>query len=215
MIQIRNSAVIADRDTVERLRSEFTTNHCTALPRLLDPALLDYLARRLTMGQWNERAHGEIAFELTLDDDMALNVLAFLSNAPSFLEVTSRVTAVGPMTFFNGRVYRLAPNSGHFDSWHGDSGDGGRLVGMSINLSPHGYQGGIFQLRERTSKRVLVEIANTGWGDAILFRISKALEHQVTEVVGENARTAYAGWFHSGPKSLFTLVRERSVQQEG
>jgi hypothetical protein len=74
---------------------------------------------------------------------------------------------------------------------------------MSVNLSLRGYEGGIFQLREWSSKRILAEIANTGWGDATLFRISAELEHQVTEVTGEQPKTAFAGWFKSEDPNPF------------
>jgi hypothetical protein len=51
-------------------------------------------------------------------------------------------------------------------------------------------------------------VNNTGFGDAILFRISKDLEHRVTEVVGEVAKTAYAGWFYeTGVSSFAELVK--------
>jgi hypothetical protein len=46
---------------------------------------------------------------------------------------------------------------------------------------------------------VLREIANTGRGDAFLFRISEAYVHQVKPVQGTAHKTAFAGWFRATP----------------
>lgn len=87
-----------------------------------------------------------------------------------------------------------------------------RLIGMSINLGSRKYAGGVFQLREHDSKRIIFEIANTGWGDAILFRISSRLDHQVTAVTGNEPRTAFAGWFRSDAEDFFTSLRRAAAQ---
>jgi len=42
-------------------------------------------------------------------------------------------------------------------------------------------------------------IANTGPGDAIVFRIDGALEHMVTPVSGAVSKIAWAGWFAREP----------------
>lgn len=46
---------------------------------------------------------------------------------------------------------------------------------------------------------ILTELENTGFGDAILFRVDKNLEHRVSELQGSAAKTALAGWFESEP----------------
>ena len=53
-----------------------------------------------------------------------------------------------------------------------------------------------------------VVTALTGFGDAIVFRIDPSLRHQVTEVTGRFAKTAYAGWFRTSP-DYPTLFRGR------
>ena len=57
----------------------------------------------------------------------------------------------------------------HSDSWHDDDGDG-RMVALSLNLSTNGYRGGVLQIRDKQSGEILHEVANTGFGDAIVFR---------------------------------------------
>src|SRR5689334_5787201 len=194
MIQLGKSRVVADPQDIERCRIEFDEKHCVLLPKLLEPPLLDFLLERLEQGLWQDRVHEDIGNEVVLEDASARGLLHFVANAPAFLKIVQEITGCGPLTQFGGRIYRFVPNSGHYDSWHNDNGNG-RLVAMSVNLSLRGYEGGVFQLREWSSKRILAEIANTGWGDATLFRISGELEHQVTEVTGEQPKTAFAGWF--------------------
>jgi hypothetical protein len=206
MIQLRRSHVVVDPDDVERLKSEFQAKQCVLLPKVIEPILLDYLLHRLDAGHWRDRAHLGIGVEVVLDDQLTFHLLHFVTNSPIFLNTVEEITGLGPLTSFGGRVYRFVPNSGHYDSWHNDRAEG-RLVGFSLNLSPRGYQGGIFQLRERESKRMLTEIANTGLGDATLFSIVRHLEHQVTEVTGEEPRTAFAGWFFSGKMSLQQCIQ--------
>jgi hypothetical protein len=207
MIQLRKSRVVVDSQDVERLNVEFQEKYCVLLPKLLEPALLDVLLSRLEQGEWCEKVHEGIGTEVILDDLLAVNVLHFVANSPSFLDAVRNITECAQITWFGGRVYRFVPNSGHYDSWHNDAIDD-RLVGMSLNLSPKSYKGGLFQLKERSSDRMLTEVANTGWGDAILFRISERLLHQVTEVEGVEPKTAFAGWFQSGQQNFRDLLRE-------
>jgi hypothetical protein len=201
MIQLQKSKVIADPEDVERWKLEFRERHCVVLPRLLDVPLLDFLVERLERGRWIDNVNEDVGREIVLFDARATGLLHFGMNAPFFLKAVQEITGCGPLTRFEGRVYRFIPNSGHHAEWHSDSGNG--LIGMSLNLSQRAFQGGLFQLRDVQTKRVLAEIANTGWGNAMLFRISKHLQHRVTEVIGEQSKTAFAGWFKSGFPNLF------------
>jgi hypothetical protein len=201
MIQLARSGVLVDRKDVERMRLEFGERHFVLLPQLIEPALLNFLLPRLEQASWRQRTHEGIGVEVVPDDISSINLLHFLANTPDFLEVVQEIVGSPALTWFGGRVYRFAPNSGHYDSWHGDNVEG-RNAGMSINLSERGYEGGVFEMRERSSKRMLLRFANTGLGNATLFRISKQLEHQVTEVRGDLTKTAFAGWFESSQPTL-------------
>jgi hypothetical protein len=206
MIQLKRFGSVLDFGDVEQLRLEFREKHCVLLPMLLEPSLLDFLLQRLSQAQWRDMKHEGIGTEVVSDDPPALSLLHFLANRPAFLDAVGQISGCGGVTWFGGRVYRFIPNSGHHDSWHDDNMEG-RQVGMSINLSERGYDGGVFELRERQSKRILIRVANTGLGDATLFRISRDLKHQVTEVTGEMPKTAFAGWFQSGKQDLLSRLR--------
>ena len=216
MIQLQNTHTTIDATDVKCLREEFVKGRCAVLRELVPQSVLRSIWRRLEVGSWREDAHKDIAVEQTLDqDDGIIHWLHMLVNRRSFLDLVSRITESTPLTTFHGRVYRLMPNSGHFDSWHGDC-TCGRVVGMSVNLSQQVYSGGVFQLRHRSTQEMLKEVANIGFGDAAIFQISPTLEHQVTETVGLHGRTAFAGWFLSGPTNhLQSIANTNDVGTSG
>ena len=206
MIQIGRRCVVVEDENARRLQGNFRVDHIVLLPALLEPSLVDDILRRVENGAWQGMSHKNIGDEIVSTDVPAHHALHFMANAPAFLDAVRTISGCPEITWFGGRVYRFSPNSGHYDSWHDDL-DGHRRVGMSLNLSPNGFQGGVFQLRDHASKRVLAEYANTGLGDAILFLISEDLEHQVTRVEGSSARTAFAGWFQSGQAPLLARLK--------
>ncbi|TSA19018.1 MAG: 2OG-Fe(II) oxygenase [Betaproteobacteria bacterium] len=216
MIQLRKSSVVVDPACVGRLKSEFAQSGYVLLPQLLDTDLLQFLLPRLSQPRWIRRVEKNIAAEDVLDDELALSLLHFVSNSPAFLGAIREVCDCSGASVFRGRIYRLLPDPVHHDSWHDDVGDAQdhRLVGMSINLGPRAYAGGLFQLRDFISKRMIREVANTGWGDATLFRISLQLEHQVSAVTGKEPRIAFAGWFRSDMDDFFTSLRRASARSE-
>ena len=101
----------------------------------------------------------------------------------------------------------MEPRPEHFDTWHGDM-DGNRMVALSVNLGQP-YQGGMLEIREKRSNRVLHQVANTGAGDAILFELGEQLEHRVSAVTGTAAKMALAGWFQRTPSALEAFKKER------
>ncbi len=209
MIQLQKSGLIIDADDVQRLKSEFDRNSCVLLPKLLDAELLNYLQLRLEQPLWRSRTDEGIATEDVLDDSRALSLLHFVTNSPAFVTAVCDISGCADTSLFLGRIYRFIPNSVHYDSWHDDLGDEAdrRLIGMSVNLGSRNYAGGYLQLRDREAGRTIFAIANTGWGDATLFRISKHLEHRVTAVTGTQPRIAFAGWFRANREDFFSTLK--------
>ncbi len=209
MIELRNARLVVEREDVAGLRSQFEKRHWVRLPGLLDAQLLSLALTYIEQGQWRDNlVSGSFSYSESVGEiGAASNLLHFASNTPRFLETIREITGCNSLTWFEGRVYRMEPNSGHTDAWHNDFGDG-RLIGMSLNLSPRGYLGGVFQMREYNSHRILVEVANTGLGDAILFRISRDFEHRVTDVQTGEPKTAFAGWFSAKQGMKERLIRQ-------
>jgi hypothetical protein len=216
MVQLtRSGLTLSSQQALESLRAQFDRQHCIRLPGFLDSNLLSFVRGRLEEAEFAERAHDDIGVELCLKHDTALDLLYFIANDQRLFGLVQQLTGCDRIGCFLGRIYRMAPGSGHYDSWHGDTINH-RLIGMSVNLGARKYAGGLFQLRERRSPNIVCEVANTGSGDAILFRIASDLVHRVTSVEGTTPKTAFAGWFHSEPEflSLFANGARRSVEQE-
>jgi hypothetical protein len=205
MIQLTNAGLTCSSD-VNAMAKQFEKMQALRLPQLLDPELVRIVSRRMECGNWIPREHGKIGREVCLDDAIALHALHFAANTPQFIRLIEQVTQCGSIANFSGRVYRMVPGSDHYDSWHDDV-TGDRLVGISVNLSPRPYAGGIFRLRGKDGQ-VLCDLPNVVAGDAILFRISPELTHMVTPVEGTESKTAFAGWFKSGCDDFFSILRQ-------
>ena len=209
MVQLTRSGlnVSGSADDLYRLRAQFDRQHCIQLRGLLDADVFGFIQRQIDHAEFVDKTHENIGVELCMTDNAALNLLFFLSNDDRFFQLVRELTGCDRIGAFMGRVYRMVPGTGHYDSWHNDC-VAHRMIGMSVNLSPQIYAGGVFQLRERRSQEILTEAPNTGPGDAILFRIADHVEHRVTSVDGAVPKTAFAGWFVSEPDFLSLLGRD-------
>jgi hypothetical protein len=192
--------------SLDSLRHAFARDHVVRLPRFLSAELLQMIGERIAAGTFSPREDAGIAIELCLDENRALDLLAFVMHAPALIEGVRAITGCAPIATFAGRVYRFDPHVAHHDSWHDDAASGARLVGFSLNLGGP-FRGGEFQLRAKAAPEDVVTIANTGPGHAILFRIDPALQHRVRAVEGETAKTAFAGWFLAGEEEYWATVR--------
>jgi hypothetical protein len=206
LIQLTRNGLITESPEIAGLRAEFDSVHCVRLPRLLEPSLFRFIEQRLQQGGWETRVHSDVAQEYTLHDSPALNLLHFITNLPDFRNLIQEVTGCSPLKRFHGRIYRMAAAAGHYDHWHDDNFNN-RLVGMSLNLSSRPFRGGLFQLRERESERILAEIANTERGSGLIFRIADHLQHRISNMEGDEPKTAFAGWFRPDLPELFEELR--------
>lgn len=218
MIQITGSGVVLHNEVeeIERLKRQFEQRHCILLPELLEPGLLRLVQSGIVESAFEERVHEGIGTnrELCLRDNRISTLLHVLLNGCQFRRLVEQATGCGRIGCFAGRVYRVVPNAGHQDAWHSDL-DGNRLAALSLNLSAEMYDGGVLQIRDRQSKEILHEVANTGFGDAIVFRLDPRLQHRITEVEGVASKTAFAGWFQSEPDFIAGLRPPAETVREG
>jgi hypothetical protein len=128
---------------------------------------------------------------------MVAQAFTLLFNSTALFRLIEELTGCPAIGNFQGRIYMMRPDAGHYDTWHTDN-DGNRLVGLSCNLSA-GYSGGVFQIRERQTERIVGEVTNTVRGDTHIFRIGPELQHRVTPVTGSVTKAAFAGWFRAQP----------------
>jgi hypothetical protein len=210
-LQVGNSGAVYSglKEDLSALRAQFDRQHYLKFPRLLGPGLLDFLQAKVNESDFYERVHDGIASnkELCMTGNGAFGALLCLINDEKLFQIIQDVTQCDQIRCFEGRVYRVNPGQGHHDSWHNDIGDN-RLVAMSINLSKEVYSGGVLQIREVGSEKIISGVANVGIGDAVVFRLSPGLQHRITNVEGTASKTAFAGWFKAQP-SFASLLRQQ------
>jgi hypothetical protein len=199
----------SNRD-LSRLRRSFDREHHVRLRRLLAPDLLARVLDGIEAAKFRKRVHSGIGSnsELCLARSSVVSLLHILLNNVDLFRAIEAITGCDTIGCFSGRIYRVTPGLGHHDGWHSDA-TRSRLVSLSLNLSPQTYRGGILQIRESASSQIVQELRNTGLGDAILFRISRALDHRITDVEGTTSKTAFAGWFLARP-SFSSLLKNGS-----
>lgn len=206
MIQLSRSGLrlnAADAD-LDALAAQFAARHVIQLPSFLDGGLGSLVDERLSRASFRARIENGLEIEDALDDANLAALCHFLLNDRRLFSLIDRLTGCGPIASFTGRVYRrrAATKPGeHYYPWHDDVSED-RRVAISVNLARVPYAGGHLQLRDAQSHAILAEIANLGRHDAMLFRVSPALQHRVTPVTGQAARTVLTGWFRGdSPKN--------------
>ena len=193
----------------EPLRDHFLRHHWIRLPRLVDAPLLRTVQRGLGAATFFEVRHDHVtppSIDVCMEPDGTSGMLELVCNDRAFLHAVESLTGCTPLSRFSGFVYRLTPGAGHHHNWHDDVVQG-RRVAMSINLEAEPYAGGVLQIRERETGRVVEEVTNTGAGDAVLFRIDPSLQHRVQPVTS-GVKTAFAGWFRAADPLLSVLRAE-------
>lgn len=179
------------------LAHAFDHQHCVRLPQLLHPAVLRKLQARLAQGAWTPKVHDLVngpSTELVCDDPIILGLLTAMFHDRVLWDAVTAITGCDPIRSFHGRIYRMDAGA-HEDVWHTDA-NGKYMLALSLNLTAAPFAGGELHLREYETKRMRAQVANTGQGDAIMFRIDGGLEHMVTRVIGPVPKIAWAGWFH-------------------
>jgi hypothetical protein len=201
------TVVEATPGEIESAREWFRAHGYLKLRGLIEPRLLGSLLDAIDRTGFRNRVHEGIGIELCAEEGPASSALEFLMNDPALATTISRITDCGAIGCFEGRVYRLMPRSGHYDSWHSDVGQD-RLVAMSINLGRAPYEGGVLQIKRADGAAILGEVENPTMGDAVIFKVHPSLRHRVGAVEGTEPRTAYAGWYRAAP-DFRTLLRNR------
>ena len=176
------------------MRREFERASCVVLPNFLDSALLAVVEEQVACGLFSAVDQEGFGRDFPMRDNPTSQVLNFLFNDPRFLSAIRTLTGCRAIRSFGGSVRRAIAGAGNSLSWHSDAFRG-RLVAITLNLGTEPYRGGFLQIRDQSSKRIIREVANTGSGDAVVFRISKSLEHRNSRILGKVAKTAFSGWF--------------------
>ncbi len=198
MIQIKKTGthISFSKKNLRKVQNKYSQTNLIKIQKFLDKSLLKFIQQTVRSAEFYPRTDRGIATESCMRQNTGINAMHFLLNDPALFKAVERITGCKKIGCFAGRMYSLIPGRGHYDHWHNDIDVRHlRYVGISVNLSERVYQGGVFKIRNRFSKKITAQIANTGFGNAFLFRISKKLQHRVTMPTGRNPRTVLAGWF--------------------
>jgi len=198
MLRIARAATIGELDEQEcvPLREQFAARHWIKLRGVLEPSLLADIQARVARAEFVERVHTAVtppSVDLAMVPNAAAALLELAFNDAAVFRAIEAITGSPRITRFGGFIYRLTPRQTHQHHWHNDVLES-RLAGMSVNLGPGTYEGGLLEFRDRQSEDVLDRVANTTPGDALIFRIDPALQHRATPVTG-GIKTAFAGWY--------------------
>jgi hypothetical protein len=199
MLQMTRSGVVfsGSESDIDRARAHFEQQDWLRLPTFLDQEMWETAQEQLGTSDFEEKT-ASLYRELNVSNSALPFALLLLLNNAQLFKIIDQITGCGHVGCFRGRIYRNLPGANHHVAWHTDLNKT-RLVALTVNLNREPYQGGVLTIREAKSRRILCELTNSGFGDAILFRIDKRLEHRVSDVEGSVAKTALAGWFESGP----------------
>jgi len=205
MLQLTRAAFVCTEqpDALDAMRRSFEAAHVIRLPRFVDPDLLELVRQTVRRAHFSHREDEGFAREACMEQNSTLGLLFLVMNDPKLFDVIRRITGCAPIGSFAGRIYLMRAGEAHH-RWHSDV-DGTRLIGFSVNLTEHVFEGGRFELRHARATEPEWSVTNTGGGDAILFRIAGDLQHRVTDVEGDVPRIAFAGWFQSQPDFLAVL----------
>ena len=211
VIRLSASAVeiTGSSDDLTRARQEFAKSKCIVMADVLEPSVLNQVLGALASTAFRTRTHRGIGVETAAAEGPAIPLLDVLANRKTLFAIIEYIAGCSNIGMFEGRIYRLVPGTGHYDSWHDDLGFG-REVAMSLNLSEHEFKGGELEIRDEHSRKVLCRTHNVRLGDALLFRVADDLQHRVAPMTGTAPKTAYAGWFRSGV-TYGAAIRERSA----
>jgi 2OG-Fe(II) oxygenase superfamily len=183
---------------IELLRRDFERDHFLLLKDFLHPDIISLIRPFLERAEYSPAKYKHVGSELRMKPNLAFDTLSFLANDAKLFALVQSITGCDSIGYFQGRVYKLIPNPQHNFDWHDDLSESNRLIAISINLTEEKFRGGVFQIREVPSGKITGQVANAGLGNAVLFGISKDLEHRVTGIEGDTPRISFSGWFKSG-----------------
>lgn len=205
MLQISdNQITVPTDDQIMAMRNSFRDGYHAVLPGIIEAGFLTSIVALFSDDDFTERLTPNIGCVQTLANRKFEQGMHFLLNQEPIKEAISRIIKQ-PVQLWVGNTVRRIPGRNHFSNWHSDMTAPVRLgeqnyrraAPLSLNLSPRRFEGGNLEIRKLKGESLLADIPNKGFGDAILFRIARELEHRVADVQGQVPRTVHVGWFHS------------------
>jgi hypothetical protein len=204
MIQFTREGVKATvtAQDLRAARERFDRDKLLRLPELIAPDLADVVREGMerdgfqqpdeaTMKSVYGGWYGPVRQDL--NPGPTIQLLDSRVNDPAFLRFVQELAGTPPLARCVGRVFRLrATEEDHV--WHTDA-EGGRLADIVIDLSADRYEGGAFEMRDASTKKIFTVVEDVQYREGVLARISAAIEHHNRRVTSATQRITYVGWF--------------------
>lgn len=182
---------------VARARATFADRHAIILPSAFEPAFLRTILAVCRRGPFVQEHIGKIGWRTIEEKDAAGAALRFALERPAFVRWLETISGGETLRRLAGVVAEIGAGTGQELGWHNDlqSGALDRRLAVTLHLSDADYDGGVFEMRDESSGRLLVREGALAPGSIMVFRIRDDLRHRVTPVTAGGPRRVFAGWF--------------------
>jgi hypothetical protein len=187
--------IAEDAESDAALAAQFAQLHVLELPDLIQPDVMKQLAPTIRAARFVPRAVDGVGPRLRERPTRLGNLLCLLLQRDALRDWLERITGVSPLAAVTGAVARFECGGGQALDWHNDIHHTGRMLAVTINIGDLPYEGGVFEMKRRDSGEILFRHNHRRPGSALVFRVSKALEHRVTPVSAGGPRTVFSGWY--------------------
>jgi len=182
-------------NALARARAALDESGAIAIPSAFEPSLLRTILAICRRGPYVPEYIDNIGWRTVEEHDVAGCALRFALQRPAFLRWCEAAAGCETLNLITGAVAEIAAGTDQGLGWHDDRNDGGRRqLAIAIHLSDEPYEGGLFEMCEKQSGRLLVQQGALPPGSVMLFRIDKRLRHRVTPVTSGGPRRVFAGW---------------------
>lgn len=168
------------------------------IPQFFSPELLTFFEKNILNQEFTPRQSVDDGVQMVFKElgleNKHTKLMYLLMQDQVLIQNLAQRTGLNDLKSCASRIYKFIPHGSNTFDWHNDLCHG-RTLGFSVNLTREKFEGAKFMIRKKQDHSVSAEFHNTGYGDAILFKISAELEHCVSPLTGSTPRLAYAGWF--------------------
>jgi hypothetical protein len=182
----------------EAVAGGFSKYRAIACAKAVEPDLLASLMRLCREGHFESNEVKYLGHREVESPQRVGRALTHVLKRADLIGWVERATGCGSLETVDGRVVRARANNDDQLLWHDDLDDPRRRLAITINLSEHGYEGGLFELREKRTERLLATHHHLEPGTALIFDVSHDIEHRVLPVTSGGPRCVYTGWFFTG-----------------
>jgi 2OG-Fe(II) oxygenase superfamily len=161
----------------------------------LDPALLALVMRQLdTTGFELQQVAGIGDREIETGSRAGAGLMLTLKRR-NLLDWLEQATGCGPLDGVAGVVVQARAGPDHHLVWHDDRQKTRRRLAITINLSATPYEGGLFEMRRKTTHEPLFTHRHTETGTALIFDVAHDIEHRILPITAGGPRRVFTGWF--------------------